>query len=366
MSIAEISKKIDKITNEWNEFYHENKHSNQIKELEIKMSNIQNFIEKPEVPIFGSEVKSDLCNYIRKGEISDLELKSFSSNGDEGGYLLTPSLYGKIISGMKAKSPMRRLASVETISTNALDVVIEDGEFVSGWTLETGARAETDTPQLQQKRILVHELYAQPKATQRLLDDSAINIEQWLTERLQDSFVRAENKSFINGDGANQPFGILSNKKIEYVESEEDEDISMDDILNLINALDENYLPGATFLMNRSTLSEIQKMQDTNGRFIWQPSISESVPDTLFGIPVVCCSEMPNIAADASPIAIGDFKAAYKIVDRSGISIMRDPYTEKPFVKFYSVKRVGGDVIDVNAIKLLKITKEAEEVELPS
>lgn len=110
--------------------------------------------------------------------------------------------------------------------------------------------------------------------------------------------------------------------------------------------------------MNRSTLSNIQKIQDTNGRFIWQPSISESTPETLFGIPVVCCSEMPNIMIDACPVAIADFKAAYKIVDRSGISIMRDPYTEKPFVKFYSVKRVGGDVVDANAIKLLKITKQ--------
>ncbi len=361
MTISEMNKKIDHITNEWNKFYNENKHNNKMKELETKMSNIQNFIEKSEVPIFNSDTRSDFSNYIRKGEIEDLEVKSLSSSNEEGGYLLTPSLYNKIVSGMIAKSPMRRLASVETISTNALDVVIENGEFSCGWTLDSEERVDTDTPKLQQKKILVHELYAQPKATQRLLDDSAINVEQWISEKLQDSFVRAENKSFINGDGVKQPFGILSNKDIKFIESEDHETISIEDILNLINSLDENYLPGATFLMNRSTLSEIQKLQDSNGRFIWQPAISDSIPETLFGIPVVCSSEMPTITEDAFAIALADFKLAYKIVDRSNISIMRDPYTSKPFVKFYSVKRVGGDLIDTNAIKLLKISKELEE-----
>lgn len=358
MTIAEINKKIEKITNEWTEFYNENKNNKQIEELETKMSNIENFIGRTECPIFPYESKSEFGHYIRKGEISGLETKAFSSNEEEGGYLLTPSLHNRIISGLTAKSPMRQIASIETISTNALDVIIEDGAFSSGWALDSETRAETSTPKLQQKRILVHELYSQPKATQRLLDDAAINIEQWIVERLQDSFARAENKSFISGDGTNQPSGILSNKNIQHIESQEDEDISIEDILNLINSLDEHYLTNATFLMNRSTLSNIQKIQDTNGRFIWQPSISESTPETLFGIPVVCCSEMPNIMIDACPVAIADFKAAYKIVDRSGISIMRDPYTEKPFVKFYSVKRVGGDVVDANAIKLLKITKQ--------
>ena len=129
-------------------------------------------------------------------------------------------------------------------------------------------------------------------------------------------------------------------------------------LLDLINSLDEEYLVNATFLMNRTTLSDIQKLKDESGRFIWQQSLSESLKQTIFGIPIICSPNMPSIKADSLAIAIADFKSAYKIVDRSGINLMRDPYTDKPFVKFYSVKRVGGDVINQAAIKFAKFTGE--------
>ena len=176
-------------------------------------------------------------------------------------------------------------------------------------------------------------------------------------ERLQDSFVKAENQSFILGDGNNQPKGLLTygHDVIGRVAAETEGELKISDILNLINELGDHYLANASFLMHRSTLSEIQKIQDANGRFLWQPSISEGAPGTLFGIPLVCSSDMPKFETGNLAIALADFKSGYKIVDRAGLSITRDPYTEKPFVKFYSVKRVGGDVVDPNAIKLLKI-----------
>lgn len=168
---------------------------------------------------------------------------------------------------------------------------------------------------------------------------------------------KAENRSFINGDGNNQPKGILSYNAsaIERLKVAVSGKITLEDILKLINSLDEQYLANATMLMHRSTFSEIQKLKDANGRFIWQASLSEHIPGTLFGIPVLCAGDMPQFAGDAEGIVMADFKVGYKIVDRTGIAIMRDPYTEKPFVKFYAVKRVGGDVVDARAIKILTV-----------
>ncbi len=335
----------------------ESKLDSKIEDLETKFTTLQSAVYRPDPSaIFSIENKS-FTNYLRKGDVSGLETKSFSSSEEEGGVLLIPALYNRIITGIAALSPMRRLASVETISTNALDVIIEDGKFDSGWVADGAARDETGTPKLKSKRINVHELYAQPKATQRLLDDSAINLESWLNEKLQDSFVRTENKSFFQGDGNNQPVGILhySEDNIERVKVGEAGKLNPEDLLNLINSLDESYLANASLVMHRSTLCEIQKLQDENGRFIWQPAISDAQPQTLFGLPVVCSGDMPIFKEGNLAIALGDFKAAYKIVDRSGIAMMRDPYTEKPFVKFYAVKRVGGDLINGNALKFLKM-----------
>jgi HK97 family phage major capsid protein len=203
---------------------------------------------------------------------------------------------------------------------------------------------------------MVHEIYAQPKATQKLLDDSFVNIEEWISSQLVQAFSRSENHAFINGDGVNKPKGILSyGPEIQRIESEEDDFVTFNDLLNLINSLDDDFQKNASFLMNRRTLATIQKIQDRDGRFIWQPSMSDKAPSTLLGVPVICCSDMPIIEAGKSVVALADFKQAYKIVDRHGISIMKDPYTEKPFTKFYATKRVGGDVVNYNAIKLLSI-----------
>ncbi len=325
-----------------------------ISSLEEKLDYVQSFLGRPDLGNYqdmGREEKFN--NYIRKGTQEGLMQKSFSANQEEGDVLLVPALYHKIISEINARSPMRQLASIETISTTSLDIVIEDGKFASGWVGEAEAREETNTPKLQQKRIFIHELYAQPKASQTLIDDASIKIDNWLIERLRDSFVRAENDAFINGDGKKKPVGILhSNEKIEVIELEKKMEPSL--FLRLINSLDEQYQANATFLMHRTTLAEVQKLTDQIGRFIWQQSLTEELKQTVFGIPVVCCSDMPAFEKEGAVIAIADFKAAYKIVDRSGISVMRDPYTDKPFVKFYAVKRVGGDVVNPAAIKLAK------------
>ncbi len=320
-----------------------------------KLNNLDTIITRPEMPLVEDvRQKSHFNNYLRSGDLGNLVQKSLNSGEGDGNVLIVPSLYHSIINQINAKSPMRQLASIETISTNALDIVIEDGKFSSGWVGEITERPDTLTPKLLQHRIFVHELYAQPKASQALIDDSSMRIETWLTDKLRDSFMYAENDAFINGDGNKKPRGILSkdHKKIEIINVEGG--INPAKLLDMINMLGEEYLPNATFMMNRSTLSEIQKLQDNDGRFIWQQSLSDSFKQTIFGIPVVCCSEMEPIKQNSIGIILADFKSAYKIVDREGINIMRDPYTDKPFVKFYAIKRVGGDVVNQKAIKFAK------------
>ncbi|MGI4775419.1 MAG: phage major capsid protein [Janthinobacterium lividum] len=329
-----------------------------IDKLEDEINNIHTFLARPEMDL-GDTIAGHgalFNDYIRKGiTSSELITKSLSGNNNEGGVLLVPTLYNKVLGGLTTQSPMRQLASVETISTNALDIVIEEDKFACGWVGETEDRNDSATPKLVQKRIIVHEVFAQPKATQRLIDDSAIGIENWLIERLKDNFLRTENYAFINGDGNKKPVGILSNNS-NIKEVDAGKEVIPELLIGLINSLHESYLPNATFLMNRTTLSAIQKLKDSTGRFIWQPSLSDNIKQTIFGIPVVCCAEMPAIGENKRAIAIGDFKAGYKIIDRTGISIMRDPYTDKPFVKFYAVKRVGGDIVDPKAIVLAKFS----------
>jgi HK97 family phage major capsid protein len=285
------------------------------------------------------------------------EFKSLSSDiADKGEVLIAAERYNKILSEIEKLSPIRKLASTIQISTSALDLLIQNGELDSGWVSERDARDESSTPKLIRKRIAVNEIYSQPKATQRLLEDSSVNLEEWLTSQIAESFSRIENAAFINGDGLNKPKGFLSyGVEIERVKSIEDEKISPEDLLNLINSLDDIYQTDAAFVMNRRTLSAIQGLKDGDGRFIWQSSLSDKMADTIFGIPVYTTSDMPQISKDANAIALADFSRGYKIVDRTGISLMKDPYTEKPFVKFYATKRVGGDVVNFDAIKLLKV-----------
>ncbi len=361
MITENISKQVEKIvSNCGNLAQKQYQASEKINNLEKKMHNLQNIMARPEYDASSAEeheFKNSFNNYLRKGmHMSDLVTKSYTSeNAESGGAIVIPSLHNKIISSVSAKSFMRELANIVNISTNVLDLVIEDGRLASGWVGESQERPVTDNSTLKQKRVHVHELYAQPKATQRLIDDAAVNIEDWLSERIADSFAKAENEAFVNGDGDKKPVGILHrDNAVERIDT--GGEVKVEFLLDLINSLDDEYQKNATFLMNRTTLAKIQKLKDASGRFIWQPSLTENFKPTIFGVPIVCCSSMPNPENDRLAIALGDFNAAYTIVDRSGIHIMRDPYTEKPFVKFYAVKRVGGDIINPKALKLAKVT----------
>lgn len=311
------------------------------------------------------EYRKAFSLYAKKGletDLRDIEKKALSVQSDpDGGYLVTPQMSQTIVKKVFETSAIRQVASVETISSDALDMISDVDEAASGWATETGARVETNSPAIGKKSIIVHELFAQPKATQKLLDDSAINIEAWLAEKIGDAFSRKENTAFVSGDGVGKPRGFLTYAsgaawgQIEQVTSGSPGVVTADGLIRLFYGLKSEYSANGTFLMNRSLFQAVRLLKDTTNQYIWQPGLTAGAPDTLLGRPAIQASDMPDAAANSLSVAFADFRRAYQIVDRVGIRTLRDPYTEKPFVKFYTTKRVGGDVANFEAIKLLRL-----------
>ncbi|MBF8246867.1 MAG: phage major capsid protein [Rickettsia sp.] len=356
--------KIDNLSNKLSDII-QKKSQEQIKieNLEQKINKIENFIsnkssiKSSNSSYFGYANKA-LDNFVRSGKLenSDYFCKSLNSSENSGGALIKNDLYSQIIKAISEKSVIRNLASIENISGSFLEIVKENGEFSSGWVDEQEARDVTENSTLVKQKIFLHELYAQPKTTQKLIEDSEIDLETWIKDNIVNSFIKLENQAFIHGDGNKKPFGILHYQNDPEIHNIEiTNDINTDSLLSMINSLKESFLTNAHFLVNRITLSKIQSLKDNNGRFIWQHSLSDSFAQTIFGIPVICCSHMPDVQRNQLPIILADFKSAYKIVDKSEISLVRDPYTEKPFIKFYTVKRVGGDIVNKKALVFGKI-----------
>jgi HK97 family phage major capsid protein len=295
-----------------------------------------------------------------------MEKRTAVGSGSEvdGGYLITPEMGGIITGQVYETSPMRQIASVITTSTDTVEFVNDYDTATAAWTDGESAVSDSNSPQIGKIVISVNDLVAQPKATQKLIDDSAVNIEQWLTDKLVDVFSRTENTAFVTGNGNLKPKGILSYDKTangtyvadktQFIVSGSAAAITADSILKLTHSLKDTYYANAKFFMNRATLQSVRLLKDSQNRYLWQPDYSKGNPDTLAGYEIVLATDMPVEASNAFPIAFGDFKRGYQIVDRLGIRIMRDPYTEKPFVKFYTTKRVGGGVVNFEAFKLVK------------
>lgn len=309
-------------------------------------------------PQADKEYKAALASYLRRGH----EEKALSVGSDpDGGYLVRPEISDEIVKKVFESTPIRQIASVQTISTDALELGTDLDEVASGWVGETQPRSATNTPKVGMRRIPVHELYAQPQATQKLLDDAAIDIESWLSEKVAEKFSRDEAYAFVNGDGVHKPRGFLSypagsnDQQIEQINSGDNSAVTFDGMMDLEGALKSAYRNNAVFLMRRKTLAEVRKLKDGNGQYLWQPGLQVGQPSLLMGYPYFEAADMPQLAGGALPIAFGDFRAGYQIVDRIGIRVLRDPFTAKPYVLFYTTKRVGGDVKNFEAIKLLKI-----------
>jgi HK97 family phage major capsid protein/HK97 family phage prohead protease len=333
----------------------------------IETSIARPFYAKNEIDDFEHcEHKAAFNSYLRCGNelnLEKIEKKYLSANSDiDGGYLITRQTSKNITTILEEISPMRQISSREQISTSSLDVIDDYDKAYAGWTSENAQVNDTASPQINKRNIPVYELYAQPSATQKLIDDSSVDIEKWLAEKLVNSFAKLENQAFIKGEGTSCPRGILTYAdgkewgKIEQIKTAASGVIDADSLFALYFSLKEQYCRNASFLMNRFTLHIIRTLKEKNtGRYLWSPSLLEGTPAQLLGLPVHEASDMPAAEASSLTIALADFKAAYKIVDRTGIRVLRDPYTFKPFVKFYTTKRVGGDVLNFHAIKLLKL-----------
>jgi len=247
-------------------------------------------------------------------------------------------------------------------------VLVDHTDISSGWATESGNLAESDTPTIDRISIRLHELSAMPKASQRLLDDSAFDIEGWLADRIAGKFARAEAAAFINGDGVDKPRGFLDHPKVDdaiwewdnlgYIATGADGDFASvnaaDSIVDLVYALGASYRANAVFVMNSKTAGAVRKMKDADGRFLWSDGLASGEPARLMGYPVLVAEDMPDIASDSYAIAFGDFNAGYTIAERPDMRVLRDRFSAKPHVLFYATKRVGGDVSDFKAIKLLK------------
>lgn len=311
------------------------------------------------------EHKDAFLAYARKGNAAlfeAMEEKSLSVISDpDGGYLVTPAMSGEIIKIIRETSPIRSVAAVQTIGTDSLEFINDINNAGGGWVGEETARPETTTPQIGKQSIQVHELYAQPKATQKLLDDSSINIEQWLAENVAETFRVLENTAFVSGNGVGQPRGFLTYTagtswgQVEQINSGSSGAVTADAFIKLFYGLKEAYALRSSFLMQRTVIRDARLLKDQDDRYIWAPDLQGGGTDTILGRPVVQAEDMPAASANSLSVAIADWQKAYQIVDRIGIRTLRDPFTEKPFVKFYTTKRVGGAVKNFEAIKLMKL-----------
>ena len=362
--------------------------------LEEKLARINNTIDaqgrrldeitlKAARPAFGAERaqarsasalehKAAFESYVRNGEtvnLRALEVKAMSiGSNPDGGYLVPPEIETAIGQRLTAISPIRGIAGQRTISGNVYKKPFMTAGPAVGWVGETDARTQTATPTLDELSFPAMELYAQPAATATLLEDSVVNIDQWLAQEVEQVFAAQEGTAFVTGDGTNKPKGFLAYTTVDnaswtwgnlgYVASGAagafPASNPSDVLVDLIYAVNAGYRQNAAFVMNRKTQSAIRKFKDTTGGYLWQPPAVAGGKATLMTFPVVEAEDMPDIAANSLSIAFGDFARGYLVVDRAGVSVLRDPYTAKPYVLFYTTKRVGGGVQDFDAIKLMK------------
>jgi len=318
------------------------------------------------------ERKAAFDRWIRSGATTAptrLEAKALSAgSASDGGYLAPPELEREVTMRLAQISPIRAIAGNRQVSSNVFAKPYSPVGAAVGWVAETGARAQTNTQTLQQLSFPTMELYAMPAATQTLLDDAAIDVETWIAEEVQQAFAEQEGAAFVTGDGTSKPKGFMAYGRVDnaswawgslgYVATGVAGGLPASDpsdkLVDLVYALKAGYRQNATWVMNRKTQSEIRKLKDGQGNYLWQPPATAGTTATLMNFPVVEAEDMPAIATDACPIAFGDFRRGYLVVDRLGMRVLRDPYSAKPYVLFYTTKRVGGGVQDFDAIKLMK------------
>lgn len=322
------------------------------------------------VPVDASAVDAEaygawrdaFATYLRRDEKGTPQAALSTGSDPDGGYLVPTETSSRIITRVFESSPLRMLATVETIGGKEMEIPRDEGEAACGWVGETASRPETDTPQVGLSKIVAHEMYAAPRSTQAMLEDAGLDIEAWLGRKVGDKFARTEATAFFTGDGVGKPRGLLtyangtSGATIEQVVSGAATDFTFDGLKNLVFALKDPYAANASWLINRLGLRNISKLKDGEGRYLWEPNNQVGQPSLLLGYPVARAADVAAPGAGALAAAFGDFREAYTIVDRLGVSTLRDPFSAKPYVIFYTRRRVGGDVVNFEAVKLQVIS----------
>jgi HK97 family phage major capsid protein len=316
------------------------------------------------------ELKGFVDGYLRLGQTGELKSVTGAVAAD-GGYAVPREIDAMIAAQMKTISPIRGVAQIVQVGTAGYRKLITNSTANSGWVSETGTRPETTTSKFNEIVPPMGELYANPSASQAMLDDAVFDLEAWLANEIATEFARAEGAAFINGSGTNQPKGFLQQPTALTADATRAFGTLQHTVtgnatgfgttpelvlIDLVHSLRAGHRQGAVFLMNTKTLAAVRKFKAADGTFLWQPGIYENAPARLLGYPVVEAEDMPDVAANALPIAFGNFQNGYIITERRETSILRDPYTNKPYVNFYATKRIGGQVLDSDAIKVLKIS----------
>ncbi len=349
--------------------------------FQIKMNKINQEIDR--VVDTHNESKIPLVSYSEKGHAESSAVrydqylrKGFVHEGmtvNENGSVSIPlskrsglanyygaySIADHVHDSLARSSVIRQLSSKVVISKESFDMVATNGDVGTQWS--DGSAVAPVSSTFERKIIKTHDLNAQPRVTQKMIDDADIDLEQWVANKLSVSFLIKENEAFLKGDGVNQPKGILTyasgtgNGQIERVKSGNATNFTVDSLMSLYYSLSDIYAPSASFVMHKSVAQNIRTFKDNLGQYLWHPGILSGKPDTLIGVPLYTTNSMPTVASNNDVIVYGDFAQAYQIVDRGDLLIQRDPFSSKPFVVFFATKRVGGDVVNTNALSILRI-----------
>ena len=368
-SVAQLEAKLDKINSQLDEL---EKVKSKLDAVEKKAARPGQFAQGKEGT---DEYKSAFELFMRKGDesaLEDLQTKTghtaMNTGSDpDGGYAVPEQLDRNISETLRDDVVMRSVANVITLSTGEYKKLINLHGTGSGWVGEADKRPATNGPKLAQIKPFMGEIYSSPEATQKLLDDAFFNVESWLLSENRDEFAEQEEAAFTHGDGINKPKGYLSYDmttqkddarafgKLQKFTTAAANAITGDELIDMLYGLRKKYRRGARWMMNGSSIAFVRKLKDSEGNYLWAPGLQAGQPSSLIGYSIAENEEMPDIAASANAVAFGDFRRGYTIVDRIGTRILRDPYTNKPFVSFYTTKRVGGMLADSNAIKILTL-----------
>ncbi|REF27200.1 HK97 family phage major capsid protein [Xenorhabdus cabanillasii] len=317
-----------------------------------------------------SEHKAAFTQFIRKGKedgLAELEQKAMQTTTDpDGGYAVPEELDRNIITALKDAVVMRAECHVIPVGNPNFKRLVNQGGTNSGWVGETDERPETKTPKLTPIEPTWGEIYGNPAATQTMLDDAFFDVEAFITSELTQEFAEQEENAFTHGDGKNKPKGLLTYGSdaqddnvrkwgtLQHLLLKKPTEVTAGDIMRLIYTLRKPYRTGAKFMMNNNMLFQVRTLKDSQNNYLWQPGLQSGQPSALLGYGIAENEQFEDLGADKVPVAFGNFKRCYTILDRMGVRILRDPYTHKPFIHFYTTKRVGSMLVDSNAVKLLK------------